>query len=436
MSTATVFDPTESRRQRGLAIAALCRIVYDSGMWVVPAQSGRGRYFVNPGQPRCSCPDFEERGKPCKHVFAVRYVIEREKGIGDAVTETVMQTVSVTETVAKKPICRQNWPAYNAAQTSEKAKFQGLLADLCRGIEEPPPQATGRPRMPLRDAVWACVFKVYSTVSGRRFMCDMEDAFKKGHLSRPVHYNSIAKHMEMPGLTPILHRLIRESSLPLRSVETDFAIDSTGFSTSRFARWFDHKYGRPMQECQWVKCHAATGVKTNVVTAVELGIGADNDSPQFIPLLGKTAENFRVNEVSADAAYASYANMDAAAAIGATPFIAFPSSTTGAGGGTFGKMFHYYQFNREDYLRHYHKRSNVESTFSMVKAKFGDALRSKTDAALFNEALCKILCHNLCCLILSTYELGIVAKFWGTEEVPAEAATVETEDDSAAWAWV
>ena len=76
-------------------------------------------------------------------------------------------------------------------------------------------------------------------------------------------------------------------------------------------------------------------------------------------------------------------------------------------------MFHLYSLNSDEYLSHYHKRSNVESTFSMVKAKFGDHLRSKTDTAMVNEALCKILCHNVCCLIQSTYELGVVPMFWG-----------------------
>jgi hypothetical protein len=47
----------------------------------------------------------------------------------------------------------------------------------------------------------------------------------------------------------------------------------------------------------------------------------------------------------------------------------------------------------------------------MVKAKFGASLRSKTETAMVNEALRKILCHNLCCLIQSTYELAIAATF-------------------------
>ena len=63
-------------------------------------------------------------------------------------------------------------------------------------------------------------------------------------------------------------------------------------------------------------------------------------------------------------------------------------------------------------MQHYHKRSNVESTFAMIKAKFGDALRSKTKTAQVNEALCKILCHNICCVIQSMYELKVKPEFW------------------------
>ena len=63
-------------------------------------------------------------------------------------------------------------------------------------------------------------------------------------------------------------------------------------------------------------------------------------------------------------------------------------------------------------MQHYHKRSNVESTFSMMKRKFGDSLRSKTDVAMVNETLCKILCHNLVVLIHEMCELDIEAAFW------------------------
>ena len=72
---------------------------------------------------------------------------------------------------------------------------------------------------------------------------------------------------------------------------------------------------------------------------------------------------------------------------------------------------------------HYHKRSNIESAISMIKTKFGDSVRSKTDVAMRNEVLCKILCHNICCLIQSQCELGIEPMFWETRPVK----TVEAE---------
>src|SRR5207248_7331555 len=91
--------------------------------------------------------------------------------------------------------------------------------------------------------------------------------------------------------------------------------------------------------------------------------------------------------------------------------IAFKAGTTGACGGTFEKMFHYYSFKRDEYLAHYHKRSNVESTFSMVKRKFGGEVRSKTDDAMVNEVFCKLVAHNLCVLVQEEHELGIESVF-------------------------
>ena len=47
----------------------------------------------------------------------------------------------------------------------------------------------------------------------------------------------------------------------------------------------------------------------------------------------------------------------------------------------------------------------------MIKGKFGASLRAKTHTAQVNELLCKVLCHNICVLIASTYELGITPTF-------------------------
>jgi transposase len=227
-------------------------------------------------------------------------------------------------------------------------------------------------------------------------------------------------------LTPILHRLITLSSLPLKTVETVFAPDSTGFSTSRFVKWYDEKYGVTRSGKDWVKAHAICGVKTNVVTAVEIGDREAGDSPMFKPLVEATAAaGFTVKEVPADKAYLSHDNLGLVESLGGTAYVPFKSnSQPGEPESLWGRMYHYFQFRREEFLRHYHQRSNAESTFSMIKAKFRDHVRSKTDVAMKNEVLCKFLCHNICCLIQAQCELGIEPVFWGERSVGEEAPVI------------
>ena len=396
------------REQRGLAIAAVCKVVQKGGVWIVPSQSGNGKYTVcpDPQSPHCTCPDHETRGVKCKHIFAVEFAIQREHA--EDGTETLTRTMTVTETIQRKPTYPQKWKQYNAAQTNEKDEFQILLRSLCDMVKEPiGPAGRGRPRIPMSDAIFAACFKVYSTVSGRRFMCDLDDAKDQGFIQKTPHFNSIFNALESEELTPLLTKLIIAASLPLKEVESDFAVDSTGFTSCRFHKWFDHKYGKERQEHDWVKAHAVCGVKTNVVTAIEIHDRNTNDSPLLPSLLETTAENFTVSQLSADKQYASEVNFQAIAKHQAEAFIPFRSNTTGGIGGLFAKAFHYFSLCREEFLQHYHKRSNVESTFSMMKAKFGDSVRSKTDVAMKNEVLCKVLCHNICCLISAMYELDI-----------------------------
>src|SRR3954466_14899749 len=166
----------DTRQQRGLQIASTCVIVPKDGYWVVPSQSGQGRYKVriDPAPPTCECKDFETRGKPCKHIVAVLAVIEQG--------ESVPPRPHVPVPPPKRPTYKQNWPAYVAAQVNEKAKFLDLLRDLCRGIAEPtrPEGIKGRKPVLRADRVFACALKVYTTISGRRASTDMRDAQEKG----------------------------------------------------------------------------------------------------------------------------------------------------------------------------------------------------------------------------------------------------------------
>lgn len=405
----------DAREERGMRIAATCNLVKKGASWFVPSQSGKGRYVVVPHaeKPHCTCLDHNEGGYKCKHIFAVEFAMKREENPDGSATVT--KTVSVTERIERlepRKTYPQAWEAYNEAQTHEKEHFLDLLADLCWGVQNPPPAKTGRKRIPAADAIFAACYKVYSTFSGRRFMTDLRDAQQRGYIGNVPHFNSIFNALENPVLTPILRSLVVESSLPLRTVEVDFATDSSGFSTSRFIRWYDHKYGCVRQQHGWVKVHLTCGVKTNVVTAVEIKDKDTHDCTQLPDLVNQTKQNFTIREMSADSAYSTRANMECVAEAGGIPFFDFKANATGASGGLFQKMFHYFAFRKDEFMAHYHKRSNVESTFGMMKAKFRDHVRSKGEVAMTNEVLCKCVCHNVCVLIQEMYELGIELEFW------------------------
>ena len=268
------------REAKGREIADKARITKSGNLYLVPSQSGGKRYEVNPVVGSCSCPDFEFTQAKCKHLFAVAFTVERER---KTVTETQADgatKTTITETVkVTRKTYPQQWPAYNMAQTKEKAIFLYLLHQLAQGVGSPA-QTMGRPRHSFEDMIFAMAYKVYSTVSGRRFMTDLRDAHAKGYIENLPCYNSIFNYFESEALTPYLQMLIEESALPLASIEEDFAIDSTGLSTGARFKWHDTKWGkvhvefgdtsRRPERREWLKVHVTTGVKTNIVTAVEI----------------------------------------------------------------------------------------------------------------------------------------------------------------------
>src|SRR5262245_40518926 len=144
----------------------------------------------------------------------------------------------------------------------------------------------------------------------------------------------------------------------------------------------DHKHGAVRCQRTWVKTHIMTGAKTNVVTAVEIRDKDASDTKLLPDLLATTAKNFTVCELSAHKGDSSIKNMNVVGEYGATPYIAYKSDANGRdkhgkSTGLWEKMLHYFHFRRDEFLSHYHKRSNVESTFSAIKRKFGDSVRSK-----------------------------------------------------------
>ena len=175
------------------------------------------------------------------------------------------------------------------------------------------------------------------------------------------------------------------------------------------------------REHGWLTAHITVGVKTNVITALRVtentGEGSA-DGPNFIPLMQKTHElGFIVQEASADKAYSSRDNMNLVDKMGGIPYIPFKSNSTGKPRGNshiWRKMYAMFMLRKEECEEHYYLRSNVETTFSAWKMKFGDSLKSKNLIAQKNELFCKAIAYNITVLIHEMFELGIKPDFVST----------------------
>jgi transposase len=391
------------REARGKAIAENGNVKkVNDHSFKVKSQSGKGIYEVKatPTGVTCTCPDFVYRGGKCKHIQATRYYLQVEK---DTPQGTVTEKVHLTYS--------QAWNAYNEAQKIEVKLFDELLKDLVKAIPEPE-QTMGRPRLSLQETMFCAVQKVYSQLSSRRAYSLFENATERNQIEHAPNFNQPSILFRNPEITPLLHKLVTLSALPVAGIEVDFAVDSTGFRTTTFNAYHDAKYGQK-KEHHWVKAHLCAGVKTNVVAAVAITEANGGDSPQFGPLVKKTAEGFAINEITADMAYSSRKNLQLVENEGGKAYIPFKKNATGRAGGSaiWKKMFHYFQLNRDEFMEHYHKRSNIEATNAAIKRKFGETLKSKNPIAQINELLAKIIAYNLTVVIHEMYENGIHPEF-------------------------
>src|SRR5436309_8635421 len=99
-----------------------------------------------------------------------------------------------------------------------------------------------------------------------------------------------------------------------------------------------------------MKVHLMCGVKTNIVTSVEISGSYANDSPLFRPLVQETAQNFHLGDVDADKAYSGKANLELVTALGGTPYVPFKKNATGEENGSpsWQKLWRVYQYHREE----------------------------------------------------------------------------------------
>jgi transposase len=319
------------------------------------------------------------------------------------------------ETLGVKKTYKQQWSAYNLAQTEEFKLFQDTLIELIDSLIQVRKlfPKKGRQFMDLKDMLFCCVMKVYFGKSTRRNTGYLSLAKGLNYIKKVPHFNTLLRYYNNPSLTQLLKHLIEQSGIPLKELETQFTTDSSGFSTSLFTRWFNIRVREYREKRLFKKAHLTTGTKTNVITAVSVTEGYRHDSPEFEQLVRITAKNFNMREMSADAGYLSRNNFDIVHSVGAIPYIMFRSDSTSRARGSmvYSKMYKVFRDNKKFWMEKYHKRSNAESVFNMIKRKFGMHLFCRNEIAQINEILCKCLAHNICVLIQELFEANTILDF-------------------------
>ena len=162
------------------------------------------------------------------------------------------------------------------------------------------------------------------------------------------------------------------------------------------------------------------GLRTHIVVAAEATDKPTADAPYLPAFLRIAVQNFdKVENVVADKGYLSRNNYRAIHDAGANGYIQFKkNSVPGPGLNShhkpdplWTKMFYLYDSKPQEFDAVYHKRSNVETVFSQIKARVGASVRSRLPDAQVNETMFKVLCHNICMLNKAGHELGCTEIF-------------------------
>ena len=420
-------DPV--RVARGQRIAASTTIIEQDGGWIIPSDSRPNVYYriwLDENGYHCNCPD---PLRTCKHILALRF---QRNGNPEARAVPTLASTPVSSTAENPPPVSQDngstpipadppaspgqltyWQAYNRSQTNEGWLFPHLLYSLCALVPEPVSQGRGRPQASIRDLIFGEVLREYDGKSSRRFQTAIHEAAEKEYISKRYGYNTGTNFLNSSAATELLRALITESARPLQGIERVFAIDSSGFSTKTYGRWFDEKYGAERTRATYVKSHILVGVESHIITAAAASVEPVGDVTMLQPLLEETRlAEFSVEKILADGAYRSEAMVEWMHTLGIESLIPFHNNAVfHHDSSLWDRQLGFFLYHQDLFAEQFHQRSQVESAYSMTKEKYGQRVRGKMPTSQANNVLCKLLANNVYVLIRSIYELGLEPEF-------------------------
>jgi transposase len=350
-------------------------------------------------------------------LWASRFIFtNKEKNMDIEFEKQIQESKEKKEYQMKLPLetkYSQSWAKYNLAKTNEKRVFYELLDELCKSCIPEVPYTFGRPPIQIRDMVFVSALKIYNNFSSRKVSFDIKQAEMAGYIKKSVHFNRMSKFFNTDATYDLLQKILTLTALPLKHLEDSYSMDASGFGSYQYERWMRTRFSKPRTEWRnYLKGHICIGTRTNIIVSCEITPGNFADVKQA-PKLLEGLKQFEPKQVSADKGYSSYKILQLIEAMNAEPFISFRTNTNPSKRSPeiWRRTYNYFLNNKVTFLKNYHKRSNVETTFSMIKTNLGEFLRSKNYDAQRNELLMKFIVHNITCLVQEIFENDIHVDF-------------------------
>jgi len=302
---------------------------------------------------------------------------------------------------------------YTLAQENEIFVFLNYLPKaVMKAVENKSLwQGQGRPPKDLYDILVCLTIQRYIGWSCRRSVGIIKLLCRFACIPVDIpSWRTLCRYRTNQFIRPYLDNLVEETSKPISLLENDFSTDASGVSTKTFSSWYSIRTKKKIRKRDHIMTHVTTSRMLNAAVAVDVDCTKGRDSVYMREHIDRVKKNFHINDWCGDGAYCSRDNCDKVRGAGGNPWFKPKKNTTfkKRGSKAYYDMILAYIIETEESLKHYHKRSNSESTFSAKKRKFGNCVRSKNDIGKENEEHLAWAGYNLSVLSRAKYEYGIV----------------------------
>jgi len=209
-------------------------------------------------------------------------------------------------------------------------------------------------------------------------------------LKQIPHFTTLIKFSKK--LSPLLVRkLITYSCRRSNPKNLNLGVDATGLELDRTSEHYAMVKGRSIRRKYILQITACGLMDSMLISSVRIGKYISVRNNNFLSVVKESAKLGNVEYVAADKGYDSKNNHDYVIRnLNAESCIKVREGCIGRHGNSLRK-----RVLREFDDKKYHQRSKIETIFSMIKKRYGSAIKARYKASQIMEAYHKILTHNL-----------------------------------------